>query len=85
MSIIKKFLPGIIVISIGIVAAMLIVKFGPEPDSQKAEILPRTIRSIEAKSTDIKLFIESQGTVAARQFISFLRLRLILIVSRLLF
>jgi RND family efflux transporter MFP subunit len=70
MSIFKKFLPGIIVISIGIVAAMLIVKFGPEPDSQKAEILPRTIRSIEAKSTDIKLFIESQGTVAARQVIN---------------
>ena len=38
MSIFKKFLPGILVLSIGIVAAGLIVKFGPEPDSQKAEI-----------------------------------------------
>ena len=70
MSKIKSILPGIVVLAIGVVVAGLIVKFGPEPESQKPEILARTIRSVEAKSTDVKLFIESQGTVAARQVIN---------------
>lgn len=70
MTTIKRILPGLIVLGIGIGVAGLIVKFGPEPESQKSEILARTIRSIEAKSSDMQLFIESQGTVASRQVIS---------------
>ncbi len=69
MNFLKKVLPGFIVLAIGIGVASTIIFFGPEPDSQKAEIMARTIRSIKAKTTDMKLFVKSQGTVAAKQVI----------------
>lgn len=69
MSIIKKILPGVIVLAIGVGIASMIIFFGPEPEGQETEILARTVRSIEAKSSDMQLFVESQGTVAAKQVI----------------
>ncbi|MCC3861586.1 efflux RND transporter periplasmic adaptor subunit [Pseudemcibacter aquimaris] len=70
MSIIKRILPGLLVLGIGVGVAFTIVSFGPEPESQESEVLARTIRSVEAKTSDVKLFVESQGTVAARQVIN---------------
>ncbi|MDG1438773.1 MAG: efflux RND transporter periplasmic adaptor subunit [Emcibacteraceae bacterium] len=69
MNIFKRIIPGLIVLSVGIGTATLIVTFGPEPESQTSEILARTVRSIEAKTSDMQLFVESQGTVAAKQVI----------------
>lgn len=69
MKILRRVLPGIIVLGVGFSIASVIIFFGPEPESQKSEVLARTIRSIEAKSSNIQLFVESQGTVAAKQVI----------------
>ena len=69
MSVLKRILPGLIILAIGVSVTSAIIFFGPEPESQKIEILARTIRSIEAKTTNMKLYVESQGTVAARQVI----------------
>lgn len=69
MSVLKRILPGLIILAIGVSVTSAIIFFGPEPESQKTEILARTIRSIEAKTTNMKLYVESQGTVAARQVI----------------
>ncbi len=69
MSVLKRILPGLIVLGIGIGIASTIIFFGPEPESAPTEILARTIRSIEAKTSDMKLYVESQGTVAAKQVI----------------
>ena len=69
MNFLKRILPGIIVLVMGLSITSLIVMTGPEPESQKSEILARTIRSIEAKTTDIKLYVQSQGTVASKQVI----------------
>ena len=69
MSVLKRILPGLIILAIGVSVTSAIIFFGPEPESQKTEILARTIRSIEAKTTNMKLYVESQGTVAAKQVI----------------
>jgi len=69
MNIFKRIIPGLIVLGVGVGAATLIVVFGPEPESQTSEILARTIRSIEAKTSDMQLYVESQGTVASKQVI----------------
>ncbi|MBT5185393.1 MAG: efflux RND transporter periplasmic adaptor subunit [Kordiimonadaceae bacterium] len=69
MSVIKRVIPGIIVLAVGGGLASALMFFGPEPESQQAEILARTIRSIEAKTSNMQLFVESQGTVAAKQVI----------------
>ncbi|MDG1709362.1 MAG: efflux RND transporter periplasmic adaptor subunit [Emcibacteraceae bacterium] len=69
MSIFKRIIPGLIVLGVGVGVASLIVAFGPEPESQTSEILARTVRSIEAKTSDMQLYVESQGTVAAKQVI----------------
>ena len=69
MNFLKRILPGIIVLAIGVGLTSLIVMTGPEPESQKSKILARTIRSIEAKTTDIKLYVQSQGTVVSKQVI----------------
>lgn len=69
MSILKRILPGIIVLAIGGSIAGAIIFFGPEPESQQSEVLARTIRSIEARSSNMQLFVASQGTVAAKQVI----------------
>lgn len=69
MSFLKRILPGLIILGIAVGVTTIIVFFGPEPESQKTEILARTIRSIEAKTTNMKLYVESQGTVAAKQVI----------------
>lgn len=69
MRFLSKFLPGLIVIIIATTIISLIFLFKPEPENQKVEILPRTIRSIEAHVTDMTLYIETQGTVNAKQVI----------------
>ncbi|MCP5382333.1 MAG: efflux RND transporter periplasmic adaptor subunit [Kordiimonadaceae bacterium] len=65
----KRMMPGLIILGIGIGVAGTIIHFGPEPEGQKTEILPRTIRSTIAQKSDMKLFVKSQGTVAAKQVI----------------
>jgi len=69
MRFLKRIIPGIIVLVIGGGLAAANIFFGPEPESKQSEILARTIRSIEAKTTNVKLYVESQGTVAAKQVI----------------
>ena len=69
MSFLKRILPGLVVLGIGGGIAGSIIFFGPEPESAPTEILARTIRSIEAKTSDMQLYVESQGTVAAKQVI----------------
>lgn len=69
MKTLKRFLPGLIVLGLGVGIASAIIFFGPEPESAPTQILSRTIRSIEAKTSDMQLYVESQGTVAAKQVI----------------
>lgn len=69
MNMLKRFIPGIIVIIIGVSVSGLIFFFKPEPESKKVEILPRTIRTVEARTSDLKLYVKSQGTIAAKQVI----------------
>ncbi len=69
MSILKRILPGLVVLGIGGSIAGAIIFFGPEPESAPTKILARTIRSIEAKTSDMQLYVQSQGTVAAKQVI----------------
>lgn len=69
MSFLKRILPGLIILGVAVAVTATIVLFGPEPENQKTEILARTIRSIEAKTTNMKLYVESQGTVVAKQVI----------------
>lgn len=69
MKYISKFLPGLIAIIITISIVSFIFLFKPAPESQKVEILPRTIRTVQAKTTDMTLYIETQGTVNAKQVI----------------
>ena len=69
LSLLRKILPGIIVIAVAAGVTSMIFTFKPEPESQKTEILPRTIRAVEARTSDIKLYVASQGTIAAKQVI----------------
>jgi len=69
LNIVKRMIPGLVVLGIGGAIAGAVIYFGPEPESQETTILARTIRSIEAKTSDMKLFVASQGTVAAKQVI----------------
>lgn len=69
MNKLKRFLPGLIVLGVGAGIAGAIIFFGPEPESTSTEILSRTIRSIEAKSSDMQLYVQSQGTVNSKQVI----------------
>ena len=69
MSKLSRFLPGIFIIAVAAIVSSMIFFFKPEPESKNTEILPRTIRSVEAVTTDMKLFVESQGTVDSRQVI----------------
>lgn len=69
MSKFSRFLPGIFVIAVAVSASSMIFFFKPEPEGKTTEILPRTIRSVEATTIDMKLFVESQGTVDAKQVI----------------
>ena len=69
MSILRKILPGIVVVGVASVAVWALYFFKPEPESQPVEVLPRLIRSVEAHTSNMNLFIETQGTVMARQVI----------------
>ncbi|MBT5074787.1 MAG: efflux RND transporter periplasmic adaptor subunit [Kordiimonadaceae bacterium] len=66
---IRRIIPGLIVIGVAASVSSAIFIFKPVPESAKLEILARTIRAVEATSTDVKLLVESQGTVAAKQVI----------------
>lgn len=66
---IRRIIPGLIVIGVAASVSTAIFIFRPVPESAKVEILARTIRAVEAETSDIKLFVESQGTVAAKQVI----------------
>jgi len=69
MTFVKRFLPGLLVIVVAASASGLIFFLKPDPGNKKIEILPRIIRAVEAHEADIKLYVETQGTVATKQVI----------------
>ncbi len=69
MTLLRKILPGVVVICVAGVAVWGLYFFKPEPENQAVEVLPRLIRSVEAHTSDMNLMIETQGTVMAKQVI----------------
>ncbi len=69
MSVVRRFAPGLIVIVVAASISGAIFMLKPEPESTALKILPRTIRSVVAETSDIQLYVETQGTVATKQVI----------------
>lgn len=69
MKIIRKILPGLIIIAITVVVIVINFSLKPEPENKPVEIVARTIRTVVAKASDIQLAVETQGTVMAKQVI----------------
>jgi RND family efflux transporter MFP subunit len=66
MSFKKTFLFPVLILSIGLVAALAIVKSKPEPQRQITEAPDPAVRVVEARAGSITLTVESQGTVRPR-------------------
>lgn len=66
MSFKKTFVFPLLILAVGLVAAVAIVRSRPEPQRQIAKAPDPVVRVVEARAGSIALTVESQGTVRPR-------------------